>query len=31
MRMSESLEERIDKMQESKNKEIWNELKESDN
>lgn len=31
MKMSESLEERIDKMQESKNKEIWNELKESDN
>ena len=29
--MSESLEERIDKMQESKNKEIWNELKKSDN
>ena len=31
MRMSESLEERIDKMQESKNKEIWYELKESNN
>lgn len=31
MRMSETLEESIEKMQESKNKEIWNELKESDN
>ena len=31
MKMSESLEERINKMQESKNKQIWNELKESNN
>lgn len=31
MKMSKSLEKRIDKMQEGKEKEIWNELKESDN
>ena len=31
MKMSKSLEERIDKMRESKNKQIWEELKESEN
>ena len=31
MKISKSLEERINKMQESKNKQKWSELKESDN
>lgn len=31
MKISESLEERINKMRESKNKQIWNDLKESEN